>query len=140
MHVHYLQEEAIQVVSGTLGYQVLGEKPKFAEPGEQKVFAPGVAHRWWNAGSGELVTTGWCKPADNVEYFLGAIFASMKSTGKGRPGIFDAAYLTTRYRSEFAMLVIPAPVQRIVFPIVILLGRMLGRYAKYADAPTPIAR
>jgi hypothetical protein len=99
-----------------------------------------VAHRWWNAGSGELVTTGWCKPADNVEYFLGAIFASMKSTGKGRPGIFDAAYLTTRYRSEFAMLVIPAPVQRIVFPIVILLGRMLGRYAKYADAPTPIAR
>jgi mannose-6-phosphate isomerase-like protein (cupin superfamily) len=138
MHVHHLQEEAMQVVTGKLGYQVLGEEPKFAGPGELKVFAPGVPHKWWNAGADELVTTGWCKPAYNIEFFLGAIFASMKSTGKGRPSIFDAAYLTTRYRSEYAMLAIPAPVQRIVFPVVVLIGRLLGKYEKYANAPQPV--
>jgi quercetin dioxygenase-like cupin family protein len=140
MHVHYLQEEAMQVVSGRLGYQVLGEEPKFAGPGELKVFAPGVPHKWWNAGAVELVTTGWCKPADNIEFFLGAIFSSMKSTRKGRPDIFDAAYLTRRYQTEYAMLAIPAPVQRIVFPIVVLIGTLLGKYKKFADAPAPCAR
>jgi quercetin dioxygenase-like cupin family protein len=140
MHVHYLQEEAVRVVSGTVGYQLLGGEEQFAGPGELVVWPAGTAHRWWNAGTDELVTTGWCKPTDNIEFFLGAIFASVKETGQGRPSIFDAAYLTTRYRSEYAMLAIPIAVQRIAFPIVILIGRMLGKYAKYANAPAPIAR
>jgi hypothetical protein len=62
----------------------------------------------------------------------------MKATGKNRPGIFDAAFLITKYRSEFAMLAIPAPVQRVLFPIAIAIGRMLGKYEKYADAPPPM--
>jgi mannose-6-phosphate isomerase-like protein (cupin superfamily) len=140
MHVHYLQEEAVRVVSGKVGYQLLGGEEQFAGPGEIVVWPPGTAHRWWNAGADELVTTGWCKPADNIEFFLGAIFASVKSTGKGRPDIFDAAYLTRRYRSEYAMLAIPMPVQRIVFPIVVIIGTLLGKYKKYANAPAPIAR
>jgi quercetin dioxygenase-like cupin family protein len=140
MHVHYLQEEAARVVSGKAGYQLLDGEEKFAGPGELVVWPPGTAHRWWNAGDTELKMTGWCKPAHNVEFFLGSIFASMKETGKGRPGIFDAAFLIRRYRSEFAMLAIPAPVQRIVFPIVVLIGHMLGKYTKYANAPEPISR
>jgi len=140
MHVHYLQEEAVRVVSGKVGYQLLGGEEQFAGPGELVMWPPGTAHRWWNAGADELVTTGWCKPAGNIEFFLGAIFASVKETGQGRPSIFDAAYLTTRYRSEYAMLAIPIAVQRIVFPMVILIGRMLGKYTKYANAPAPIAR
>lgn len=106
MHVHHLQEEAMRVVSGRLGYQVLGEEPKFAGPGELAVFAPGVPHRWWNAGVVELCTTGWARPPDNIEFFLGALFASAKANG-GRPSVFDAAFLVTRYRSEYAMLAIP---------------------------------
>jgi hypothetical protein len=36
MHVHYLQEEAARVVTGRMGYQVLGQEPKFAGPGEHE--------------------------------------------------------------------------------------------------------
>ncbi len=54
MHVHYLQEEAATVVTGQMGFQIEGEKPRFAGPGETIVFARGVGHRWWNAGSTEL--------------------------------------------------------------------------------------
>ncbi len=45
-----------------------------------------------------------------------------------------------RYRSEFQMSEIPAAVQRFVFPVQVALGRLLGKYKKYADAPEPVRR
>jgi len=138
MHAHQLQEEAMTVVSGKLGYQVAGQEPQFAGPGETAIFAPGVAHKWWNAGTTELRCTGWAKPPHNVEFFLGAIFDSMKRSGKPRPSLFDAAFLLTRYKTEMVMLEIPAPVQTLLFPVLIAIGRMLGKYDRYKDAPEPI--
>ena len=139
MHVHYLQEEAARVVSGRVGYQVLGEEPRFAEAGELIVWPAGTPHKWWNAGTTELRMTGWCKPPGNVEFFLGTLFASAKQNG-GRPALFDAAFLLTRYRSEFAMLDMPALVRRVVMPALFVVGRILGKYRKYRDAPEPIAK
>ena len=108
MHVHHLQDEAAQVVRGRMGYQVPGGEPQFAGPGELVVWPAGTAHKWWNAGSDELHMTGWCSPPDNIEFFLGTLFASTKANGGSRPGLFDAAFLVTRYRTEFAMLEVPA--------------------------------
>ena len=126
MHVHYLQEEAARVVRGRLGYQVLGGEPQFAGPGELVVWPAGTAHKWWNAGDDELHMTGWCRPPDNVEFFLKTLFASTKANG-ARPGLFDAAFLITRYRTEFAMLELPAVIRRVVLPVVYLLGTLLGK-------------
>lgn len=140
MHVHHYQEEALTVQQGRIGYQRLGEAPQFAGPGETVVFKPGEAHRFWNAGEDELRCTAYIEPADNVEYFLTEIFASTKRNGGGRPDPFDAAFLTRRYRSEFAMLAVPAPVQQFVFPIIATLGSLLGRYGRYANAPEPVRR
>ena len=139
MHVHYLQDEAARVVAGRLGYQILGQEAKFAEAGELVVWPAGTPHKWWNAGTTELRITGWCRPPDNIEFFLGALFASTKEHG-GRPGLFDAAFLMTRYRSEYAMLELPAFVRRVVVPIAYVLGRALGKYEKYRDAPEPVRR
>ncbi len=139
MHVHYFQEEAARVISGRLGYQVPGGEPQFAGPGELVVWPAGTAHKWWNAGDDELRVTGWCRPPDNVEFFLGTLFASAKANG-GRPGLFDAAFLLTRYRTEFAMLEIPAVVRRIVMPAVYIAGVALGKYDRFKDAPAPIRR
>jgi mannose-6-phosphate isomerase-like protein (cupin superfamily) len=138
MHVHYLQEEAVRVVSGRMGYQVLGKPEQFVGPGESVVWPAGTAHRSWNAGESELRMTGWCAPADNVEFFLGTLFASVKANGGRRPGIFDAAFLMSRYRAEYAMLDLPIVVRRFMLPLVYAVGLALGRYAKYADAPPPI--
>ena len=138
MHVHHLQEEAMTVVSGTLGFQIVGEPPRYAGPGETMIFAPGVGHRWWNAGTTELCCTGWAKPPHNIEYFLSAIFDSMKRSGRQRPGLFDAAFLLTRYRSEMYMLAIPAAVQRVAFPVLLAIGTLLGKYDKFEDAPEAV--
>src|SRR5262245_44581813 len=137
MHVHYLQEEAVRVTRGRLGYQVLGGEPQFAGPGEFVVWPAGTAHKWWNAGSDELCMTGWCRPPDNIEFFLAALFTSTKENG-GRPGLFDAAFLVTRYRTEFAILEVPVVVRRLVIPIIYLVGTVLGKYTKYKGAPAPI--
>ena len=139
MHVHYLQDEAARVVSGRLGYQVLGGEKQFAGPGELVVWPAGTPHKWWNAGDTELRLTGWCSPPDNVEFFLGTLFASTRENG-GRPGLFDAAFLMTRYRTEFAMLETPVFVRQAVMPVLYFVGRLLGKYAKYKDAPPPIVR
>ena len=137
MHVHYLQEEAAQVIHGRVGYQVLGQEPRFAEAGETVVWPAGTPHKWWNAGTTELRMIGWCRPPGNVEFYLSAMFASIKANG-GRPGLFDAAFLMTRYRSEFAMLEMPALVRRVVAPLVYAAGMVLGKYEKYKDAPEPL--
>jgi len=138
MHVHHLQEEAARVVTGRLGYQVLGEKPKFADAGELVIWPAGMPHKWWNAGTTELRMTGWCSPPGNVEFFLSALFASAKQNG-GRPALFDAAFLIVRYRSEYAMLELPALLRRLM-PILYFVGRVLGKYEKYTDAPEPMRK
>src|SRR5918999_4886046 len=117
MHVHHYQEEALTVQQGRIGYQRPGEPPRFAGPGETVVFEPGEAHRFWNAGEEDLLCTGYVQPADNVEYFLAAIYESQRESAGSRPDPFETAFLMWRYRSEFYMAEIPAVVQRVVFPV-----------------------
>ena len=40
MHVHHLQEEAMHVVAGKLGFQSVGEAPRYAGPGETMILRP----------------------------------------------------------------------------------------------------
>lgn len=140
MHIHHYQEEALTVEQGRIGYQRHGEPPQFAGPGDTVAFKPGEPHRFWNAGEGELRCTGYIEPADNVEYFLTELYASTRRSGGKRPDPFEAAFLIRRYRSEFAMVDIPAAVQRFLIPLQVTLGRLLGRYRRYADAPAPVRR
>ena len=140
MHVHRLQEEGLTVESGTMGWQRAGEEEQIAEAGESITFAPGEVHRFWNAGDDQLIGTGFVRPPDNLEYFLTQIYASMKANGGKRPRTFDAAYLTSRYRSEFGMADIPQPVQRVVFPVVLAVGKLFGARKRFEGAPEPISR
>jgi mannose-6-phosphate isomerase-like protein (cupin superfamily) len=138
MHVHHRQEEGFTVLEGRLGYQRLGEPVSYAGPGESVAFPPGVPHKFWNAGSGTLRCAAYIEPADNLEYFLSGIFAAQRRRGGDRPALFDAAFLARRYRSEFAMVEIPSVVQRVLFPLVVAVGHLLGRYDHFAGAPEPI--
>ena len=97
-------------------------------------------YRFWNAGDADLRCTGYIEPADSIEYFLGEIFASAKRRGGARPDPLDAAFLAHRYRREFTMVEIPAPIRPIVFPLQVALGALFGRYRKYAGAPEPVRR
>ena len=137
MHVHMVQDESLTVIQGKIGAQVAGEEPTFHGPGETVTFLRGVAHRFWNAGDDILICKGWAKPAYNLEYFLTQIYTSTKDNG-GRPSIFDGAYLQMKYASEFELLTIPTFVKKVMFPIIVFIGKIAGKYSKFENAPKPV--
>jgi hypothetical protein len=127
------------VRAGRAGYRIAGGPDQFADVGQTVTFEPGQMHRFWNAGEGVLLVTGWVSPPLNFEYLLTELYASMRRNGGGRPSPFDVAYLFGRYRTEFGMGEIPPPVRRLVLPMLRQLGRATGRQRHYADAPAPVA-
>lgn len=137
MHVHYKQDECMTVLKGKMGYQLHGGEKKYAGPGETVLFKAGVPHKFWNAGNDIMQCSAYISPPDNAVYFLSQIFKSSNENG-GRPGLYDVAFLLDRYRSEFGMLEIPWFVQKILFPIILFFGNMLGKNKKFKDAPAPL--
>lgn len=140
MHTHHLQDEAFTVVHGKLAVQVLGEAPQYLYSGESAIFKAGIPHKFWNAGDEPLLCKVRVTPALNLEYFLTEIFKSTAANGGKRPSLFDAAWLLNQYRSEYELLDIPKSVQRLVFPIVLAVGRLLGKYKKFEDAPPAVSQ
>lgn len=138
MHVHYVQEEELTVVSGRMGYQVKGEEVKYCQPGETVHFDAGIPHKFWAEGDEPLICTGYIKPIHNVEYFLTELYASTLRNGGKQPDAIESAYLVEKYRSEFGIEEIPAFVQKFVFPILVSYGKMTGKLDKYKDGPLPV--
>ncbi len=138
MHVHFKQEEALTVVEGKLGYQILGKASQFADPGETVVFKPGVAHKFWAEGDQVLRCTGYVKPANNMVYFLSEMYQSTKNNRGQKPDDFEAAYLLHKYRSEFDILEVPGFVKSVIFPILRLMGGVSGKFKKYENGPAPL--
>ena len=138
MHVHYKQDECLTVVSGKIGFQIQGGEPQYAGPGESVLFKRGVVHRFWNAGDEVLYCTAWVEPVDNFIFFITNVFDAINRGKNGRPEIFDGAYLTWRYRSEFALTEIPGFVRNVVMPLIYFVGSLLGKYEKFKDAPMPV--
>ena len=138
MHTHFLQDEALTVVSGRIGYQIKGGQAQYAGVGETIVFERGTPHRFWNAGADVLHCRGYVKPANTIVFYLSAIYAAQNKTGTARPEQFDGAYLLKRYASEYDMAEIPGLVKKIIIPITYYMGRLLGKYKHFKNAPEPV--
>ena len=138
MHTHFKQEEGMTVISGRMGYQVLGEEPQYAGPGETVVFAAGVAHKFWAEGNEVLHCKAWVAPVNTFVFFLTSVYAAQNKSGTARPEQFDAAYLLTRYASEYELVDIPPFVKKVVIPTTYLLGKLLGKYKHFKNAPEPV--
>ena len=135
MHTHFKQDELLEVVSGKLGYQIAGQEPQYAGPGESALFKRGTPHRFWNAGEEELHCTGWVKPANSIVFFLSALYAAQNKSGKSDTETFDGAWLMTRYASEYDLPGIPVIVKKGIMPIISIIGNLLGKYRKFDEAP-----
>lgn len=135
MHLHHQQYESLLILEGKMGVEVLGEEPYYVQEGDTATFAPGIAHRFWNAGETPLRCKGEIWPPHNIEYFLGEIFRSTRESANGRPETFDAAYLLRKYRSEFDMMGIPTFVKKVIFPLVVFIGKLSGKDRRFENAP-----
>jgi mannose-6-phosphate isomerase-like protein (cupin superfamily) len=127
LHVHsHLREEGV-VKSGSLGAQI-GKEKIVLRAGETGVFPAGVAHKWWNARDDLLELSGRVTPAGDLDRYLQALFAVLNASPSGRPSIFYLAHVLWRHRHTQAVMMPPQTIQRVVFPLVMLVGRILGKY------------
>jgi quercetin dioxygenase-like cupin family protein len=127
LHVHFHETEDGRVAAGTLG-AIVGNKKITVQAGEPAVLPAGVAHRWWNAGEDLLEFNGRVVPVVDLDRYLQAIFAVVNASKSGRPSLFYLAHIVWRHRHTQELKVPPAAIQRIVFPVVLVIGRMLGKY------------
>ena len=127
LHIHFGEDERGEIVSGTLSAMVDG-KPLRIEAGGRGEFRRGSAHCWWNEGDTELVFRGVATPAVDLDRFLQALFEVINAGEAGRPSLFYLAHVLHRHRGTQLALVTPRPIQRVMFPVVILVGSLLGKY------------
>ena len=125
LHVHFRENEEGIVKAGTLGAQI--GKDKFVVPAGGTVVLPaGRPHRWWNAGDDLLEFSGHVVPVD-LDRYLQAVFAVLNASN-GRPPIFYLAHVLWRHRDTQLLLIPPPPIQRILLPLVLIVGRVMGKY------------
>ena len=127
LHIHLEEREEGVVTAGTLGMQVGGVK-SLVQAGESAVFPPGIVHKWWNAGDGLLKLNGRAVPVVDLDRYLQAMFAVINASPLGRPSIFYLAHVAQRHRHTQTVKVLPTAVQRIIFPLVVVIGRIQGKY------------
>lgn len=127
LHVHFHQREEGVVNAGALGARIGNEKI-VVSVGGTAVFPAGVVHNWWNAGENLLELSGRVIPAVDLDHYLQALFAVLNASAAGRPSIFYLAHVLWRHRHTQAVMVPPPAIQRLVLPLVLLVGRILGKY------------
>ena len=127
LHVHLREHEEGIVKAGTLGAQIGTEK--FVVPtGGAVVLPKGSLHRWWNAGDDVLEFNGHATPAVDLDRFLQALFAVLNASSGHRPPIFYLAHVLWRHRDTQLLSIPPPAIQRFVLPVLLFIGRILGKY------------
>jgi quercetin dioxygenase-like cupin family protein len=130
-HVHPLQQERFEVISGSLAVQIAGRE-QILRVGEIVIVPPGAPHTIRNAGADEAQVRVEFAPALQTEAFLRSMFALArdgKTDSQGRPSLLQFA----AGASQFGMYVTNPPVilQEILFAVLGPLARALGCRAFY---------
>lgn len=127
LHAHFGSHETILVKAGALGVR-MGQETLEVSVGKAAAIPAGVRHTWWNAGDDLLEVSGRTVPAGDLDRFIQAMFAVANASRSGRPSIFYIAHVLWRHRHTQLSAVPPRAIQRVVFPVVLLLGHLLGKY------------
>ena len=132
-HVHPLQSERFEVLSGTLGLRI-GRRTLIAGAGDTATVPPGTAHRFWNAGPGEVRFLCEVRPALAFEQLLETMFALAedgKTNKKGMPNALRLAVIAKAHFDVVRLPYVPAALQRVGLVAGAALGRAFGYESSY---------
>lgn len=127
MHVHFLEDEEGVVISGTIS-AIVGGRTISAGAGTFVRFPRGVAHRWWNASEETLVVEGLARPLVDLDRYLQGAFDVLNAGPPGRPSLFYMAHLALRHEHTQSLVMLPRPLQAVLFRVVVGVGALLGKY------------
>ena len=127
MHIHFAEDEEGAVRSGTLSAVIDGRRTTVG-PGGSMSIPRGAAHRWWNDGDDTLEFGGYARPVVDLDRYLQAVFEIMDAGPEGRSPLFYIAHAALRHRDTQAVLIMPRPIQAVLFRLIVAIGTVLGRY------------
>ncbi len=134
-HIHPLQEERFEIVTGDLAFRIKGVKQDI-RAGEKVTIPAGVPHVWWNAGDHEARVVGEFRPALRTEEFFETFFG-LAQAGKvdsktGLPSLLILALVMREFEQEICLAQPPRPVQKVLFGMLGSVGRLRGHQGRYA--------
>ena len=127
LHIHFKEDEDGTVAAGTLAAVVDGVEVRIEQGGPVRL-PMGSAHRWWNGGADTLQFDGFARPVVDMDRYLSAVFDVMNSGPARRPPLFYMAHVAWRHRQTQTVLIAPRWIQAVLFPTIVLIGTLLGRY------------
>jgi quercetin dioxygenase-like cupin family protein len=144
LHVHPLQEEHFEVLSGTFGVQIGDEQRSLGE-GEEATVPPGTPHRWFNEDEQEEARILLeLRPALNTETFFETLYGLARdgeTDENGIPNLLQQAVtLTGINKGEIYRASPPVAVQKALMAALAPVGRLMGykdHYPKYSATETP---
>lgn len=138
-HYHPIQSERFQILEGTIGLKVNGEKLELG-PGHVVKIDPGTRHKFWNAGDDVLRFVAEVRPALRFEAMIATMFALVtdgKTNRKGMPNPFRMAVIAAEYRDIIRLPFPPAAVQDLGLALGAPLRRLMGYRPVYEPAGAP---
>lgn len=126
-HIHFREHEEGTVVTGTLAAEVDGVEVRVERGGVARL-PMGSKHRWWNGGAETVRFEGVARPVVDLDRYLAAAFDVINSGPARRPPLFYLAHLAWRHRRTQTVLIAPRWIQAMLFPTVVMVGTLLGRY------------
>jgi mannose-6-phosphate isomerase-like protein (cupin superfamily) len=139
LHVHPVQEERFEVVSGTMRFK-LGRKKIVANAGDVVVVPAGVRHKFANAGEEVARARVEIRPALKMESLLEtavALAGEGRTTGKGMPKPLDLALFVREFEQEVQGAFPPVWIQRATLAPLAWIARRRGHAERYAPATEP---
>ncbi len=133
-HVHPLQEERFEVLSGRLGLRVEGVE-RVLDEGEAITAPAGSAHAAWNAGDDTVHALIDFRPALRTEVafeMLAGLAQDGKTNEAGAPkDPLLLALVLRHFEDEIYFVRPPLYLQRVVFGALASIARLLGYRAEY---------
>jgi len=125
-HVHPVQSERFEVVSGQMRFRV-GRQTVIAEAGDVVEVAPGVRHAFANAGETEAQLRVEVRPALAMEDMFGEVIAMAQAGRMSRRGmprnLLDLALLARTYDQEAHAPFLGLRLQRVLLAPLVWLAR-----------------
>lgn len=143
-HIHHVQEEQFEVISGRLGLRV-GGREMVLGPGQRTVGPSGIPHEWWNPNDEEAHFIAGIRPGLDVETLCETILGLMrdgKTIGSLPRNPLQLAVLVREVGKWAYSPRLPMPIRKALFaPVVVLafVGGLLGyrfRYPEYSGPPS----
>jgi quercetin dioxygenase-like cupin family protein len=132
LHVHPKQESGTELLSGSLVFEIGGERRRLAA-GESVSIPPGTPHRFYNDGDTDAHHVQFFRPALDIASLFETAFA-LEQQGKvgadGMPAPLQLALMVPEFGDELRPVSPPRPVLRALSAILSPIARRRGHRAR----------